>query len=116
MEDLLIETLSEFGYPVFRQGSLNENDTYPSSFFTFWNNSADGNSYYDNGDTTTIWDYDLNFYSNNPELTYSELLRAKKQLKKAGFIVDGKGYDVVSDESTHTGRGITILFLEREVK
>lgn len=113
MEDLLINTLSEaFGVPVIRQGSLAEDEDYPESFFTFWNNTSDGDGFYDNDETQTIWDFDLNFYSTNPSLTYSELLKAKKLLKNVGFTVTGKGYDVPSDEPTHTGRGINILFLE----
>lgn len=32
MEDDLIEILSDFGFPVFRQGSLTDTDAYPDSF------------------------------------------------------------------------------------
>lgn len=39
MEDDLIEILSGFGFPVFRQGSLTDTDAYPDSFFTFWKRS-----------------------------------------------------------------------------
>lgn len=112
MEDLLIKTLESFGYPILRQGSLSESDAYPEHFFTFWNNTADGDGFYDNTETRTIWDFDLNFYSIDPALTYSKLLEAKIKLKEAGFIVTGKGYDVPSDEPTHTGRGINVLYLE----
>ena len=28
--------------------------------------------------------------------------------------VNGSGYDVLSDEKTHTGRGINLLFIERK--
>jgi hypothetical protein len=48
MEDLLIETLEAFGYPVILQGSLLPDEPYPDHFFTFWNNDSFGNSYYDN--------------------------------------------------------------------
>lgn len=113
MEDLLIKTLKEFNFPVKRQGSLLPDEEYPESFFTFWNNSSDGESFYDNNETQTNWDFDVNFYSTDPELTYSAILRAKEQLKKAGFIISGKGHDVASDEVTHTGRGINVLYLER---
>lgn len=112
VEDKFRETVSALGYPIMRQGSLSESEEYPGSFFTFWNNSADGAAYYDNSESQTIWDFDLNFYSVDPELTYSILLDAKEALKKAGFVVAGKGYDVPSDEVTHTGRGMNVLFLE----
>lgn len=112
MEDLLISTLEPLGYPIMRQGSLSETEKYPEHFFTFWNNDASGDGFYDNDETQTIWDYDLNFYSINPALTHSMLLEAKKLLKQVGFTVTGKGYDLPSDEVTHTGRGINIFFLE----
>ena len=112
MEDLLMETLKEFGYPVIRQGSLTEDDEYPESFFTFWNNDSSGDGFYDNKDIRTEWDFDVNFYSTDPKLTYSEILKAKEKLRSVGFILSGKGYDVASDEPTHTGRGINALFME----
>lgn len=110
MEDLLISTLEHLGYPVKLQGSLLSDEPYPDHFFTFWNDSADGNSFYDNDEVAIIWQYSLNFYSIDPNLVNSKLLEAKALLKGAGFIVNGAGYSVMSDESTHTGRGITILY------
>lgn len=112
---LLINTLSEaYGYPVILQGSLSTEDAYPVSFFTFWNNSTTDDEFYDNTETETIWDFDLNFYSTDPVLVNSVLLEAKTLLKTVGFIPDGSGYDVMSDEPTHTGRGINLLFIERK--
>ncbi|MFR7662245.1 MAG: hypothetical protein ACLUZ0_04030 [Coprococcus sp.] len=40
MEDQLIQLLETFEYPVIRQGSLPEDEVYPDSFFTFWNNDS----------------------------------------------------------------------------
>lgn len=111
MEDLLLETLKEYGYPVIRQGSLSENESYPDHFFTFWNNDTDG-EFYNNNETFVIWDYDLNFYSIDPEKVYSVLKDVKKRLRSAGFITGGSGYDVPSDEITHTGRGLNVLYRE----
>lgn len=113
MEDLLISLIESLGYPIFRQGSLGAEEPYPASFFTFWNNSADGNEFYDNKENSTIWDFDLNFYSNNPNLVMEKLMKAKEILKQNGFIICGKGHDVRSDEVTHTGRGIDVKIIER---
>ena len=112
MKDLLIRTLEQFGYPVIQQGSLNEDEQYPETFFTFWNNSTDENSHYDNKPNNYVWDFDLNVYSSNPETVNSLLLEAKEKLIEVGFIVNGKGHDVASDESTHTGRGINVQIIE----
>lgn len=110
MEDKLIEILEALGYPVFLQGSLLENEPYPDSFFTFWNDSADGDSYYSNEENAIIWAYSLNFYSTDPVKVNTMLLEAKKLLKADGWVVSGAGYSVMSDEPTHTGRGITALY------
>ena len=110
MEDLLINTLEALGYPVKLQGSLLPDEAYPDSFFTFWNDSADATSFYSNDEHAITWVYSLNFYSTDPLLVNSKLLEAKTLLKDAGFIVTGAGYDVASDETTHTGRGITVTY------
>lgn len=111
--DDLIEILSDkFNLPVIRQGSLSDDDVYPDEFFTFWNNSTEDHAHYDDDVYGYVWDFDLNFYSTDPDRTYSVLAEAKAELKKHGFIIDGVGFDAFSDEPTHTGRGIGVLFLE----
>lgn len=112
MEDNLIEILSSFGYEVFRQGSMSDDEEYPETFFTFWNNDSPDHAHYDNSEYGTAWDFDVNVYSTNPAFTYSLLADARIALKAAGWTISGKGYDVASDEPTHTGRGINALYLE----
>lgn len=110
MEELLISTLETLGYPIRLQGSLLANEKYPDHFFTYWNNSTEGESFYSNKEGTIIWDFSLNFYSIDPLLINNKLLEAKVLLKNAGFIVSGAGYSVISDENTHTGRGISVIY------
>ena len=112
MEDKLTELLETFGYPVSRQGSLADDDPYPDDFFTFWNNDSGDSSHYDNDAAGTVYDYDVNFYSNSPDNTYNKLREAITLLKRNGFIISGDGYDVASDEDTHTGRGVNALYLK----
>ena len=112
MEDQLIELLSSLGYEVYRQGSFTQDQRYPDHFFTFWNTDSPDHAYYDNTDYKTDWAFDVNFYSVDPELTYSVLSDARVLLKQNHWIVPSKGYDVASDEATHTGRGIQVLYLE----
>lgn len=111
MEDILIEILSSFGYPVCRQGSFNEDDKYPDSFFTFWNTSSPDHAHYDDKDYLAEWEYDVNFYSVDPELTYSVLADARILLKQNKWIVPSRGYDLYSDRESHTGRGMQAIFL-----
>lgn len=110
MEDLLITTIESLGYSCRLQGSFAPDESYPDSFFTYWNDSADGSGFYSNVEGAIIWQYSLNFYSVDPVLVNTMLLEAKTALKAKGFVVSGAGYSVMSDEPTHTGRGITILY------
>ena len=120
MEDLLISTLGALGYPVRLQGSLLKDEPYPDSFFTFWNNESDGDSFYSNTEGAILWDYELNFYSTDVVLVNNmfKIIKgtptAKSLLKEAGFIISGAGYDVASDEPTHTGRGINLLYRQEQ--
>lgn len=111
MEDNLIELLETFGYPVIRQGSLAPDEKYPDTFFTFWNNDETGESFYDNETVSVDYEYDVNVYSIDPDLVYSLLSEARTLLKQNGWIIATRGYDVPSDEITHTGRGMEIQFL-----
>lgn len=113
MEDLLIDTLSYFNFPVIRQGCMGADEEYPNDFFTFWNNSSDDESFYDNQPAGTAWDFDVNFYSSDPNNVSTYLIRAIEELRKVGFIISGKGYDVASDEPSHIGRGINAIYIER---
>lgn len=113
MEDLLIDTLSMFGYPVMLQGSLLPNKLYPDDFFTFWNNSSGDGTHYDNAAASVLYRYEINFYSNNPANVYSVLRAAITKLHAAGFIISGDGYSVASDEPTHDGRGVDVMYLRR---
>ena len=114
MEDLLIKALEPLGYPVKLQGSLLPEERYPDHIFTYWNDSSDGSSFYSNEESAIVWAYSLNFYSVDPLLVNSMLLTAKTLLKEAGFIVHGAGYSVASDEQSHTGRGITVLYRQEQ--
>lgn len=111
MVDVLINKLEMFGYPVYRQGSLTET-AYPDSFFTFWNVDSPDHAHYDNQVYGTVWSFMVNFYSTNPALIHTVLESARVLLKGDGWIIPSRGYDVPSDEPTHTGRGYVAYYLD----
>ena len=113
MKDEFIELLETFGYPVRLQGSFAENEQYPESFFTFWNDSTEDGNHYDNNPISYIWSFDVNFYSSNPALVNSIPIQAMELFKANGWIIGGRGYDVPSDEPTHTGRAFIALYIEK---
>ena len=112
MEDTLITILNSLGYPVYRQGSMSNDEAYPETLITFWNNDSPDHAHYDNDGYGTAWDFNVYVYSSNPIMTYSVLLDIRKALKEAGWAVPSKGFDVQSDEPTHTGRGLEVFYLE----
>lgn len=113
MKQALIDLLETFGYPVKLQGSLANNEQYPNSFFTIWNTETADGSHYDNNAIDYVWDFTIYFYSIDPTLVNTILLEVKTLLKANGWIVPGKGYDVPTDEITHTGRAIDALYIEK---
>ena len=112
MIDTLIELLETFGYDVYRQGSLTPDQPYPDTFITFWNPETPFHNFYDNVDFGEVWTVNIYVYSNDPERTFSLLDEIRILLKQNGWIINGAGYDVISDESTHTGRGLDVQFLK----
>lgn len=114
MEDTLINLLETFKMPVIRQGSLAPDQAYPETFFTFWNNDETEHNAYDNETANVDYDFDVNVYSTSPDTAYSLLKQARDLLKQNGWIIATRGYDVSSDEITHVGRGMEILYLNTE--
>ena len=113
MKELLVNELKKFGYPVFLQGSLNDDEAYPETFITFWTDNSYDNSHYDNDAVSWGWSYQVVLYSSNPELLNSKPNEIRAALKKAGFIPQGKGRDIPSDEPSHTGWVTDYLYLEK---
>lgn len=112
MKERLIEVLSSFGYPVFLQGTANPDDPYPDTFITFWTNNADDGSHYDDRPANFVWDFDVYLYSRDPRVVNSKPSEIRKALRAAGFIPRGKGFDIPTDEPTHTGWGQEYYFIE----
>ena len=112
MKEALIEVLETLKYPIHLQGSVT--GTYEPSFFTIWNNETYDQNHYDNHAIAYVWDFDINFYSNDPSLVNTVPVQAKNLLRANGWIVSGKGRDLPSDEPSHTGRGFTAIYLESE--
>lgn len=112
MKQLLLNTLSALGYPVYLQGTLNPDEAYPNSFITYWTNYTADNAHYDNTVHSVDWAFSVIFYSNNPTLTNTIPTSIIAALKAAGFIPQGKGQDIASDEITHTGWAMDFIIAE----
>lgn len=112
MKQKLISILELFGFPVLLQGSMNEDAEYPETFITFWTDDVLDESHYDDDATSFAWDFSVIFYSTDPVLVNTKPEEIRVALKNAGFIPQGKGQDVPSDEPTHTGWAQNYYYLE----
>lgn len=118
--DKLVEILEPLvNNQVYRQGSFLEGQEYPNLFITFWENESSDKGHYDNNKTVGYThDFDVNVYGNNSDTVYNTLEQVITTLKNNGFIVDGKGIDVPSDEPNYKGRHINAIFVDygKEIK
>lgn len=112
MKELLITTLETLGYEVFLQGSFAEDEPYPESFITFFTTDSSEHTFFDGESSGTEWQYTVIFYTSNPALMSSVPKMIYNTLKSAGFIPQGKGRDILSDEPTHTGWANDYFYLE----
>ena len=112
----LHDTLAGFGLPIYLQGSMADDEPYPDAFYTYYNNDSTGTRYYDDTENAVVWDFDVNAYATNPDTAQQMLMDARNALRAIGYICAGAGYDIISDEPTHTGRGINAIYVERVVE
>jgi len=103
MKELLIQVLEAFGFPVFLHGTLGETEPFPPCFFTFITLDSPDAFPFDNEPTHTAWEYQVTLYSDDPQQLEQLATESRQALKAAGFIPQGKGVDIPSDEPTHTG-------------
>lgn len=109
----LLNILDGFGYESWLMHTMPAKKKYPDSFFTFLSIDAPFTAHYDNGPHAAVWAFWIGFYSNDPDQVESVPLELTKRLRAAGWIVEGLGEDVQSDEPTHTGRRITAYYVQR---
>ena len=88
---------------VYLQGTMNPNKEYPAEFVTFWTPSTGDAAHYDNGVAAVFWSFSVIYYSNDPRKVNTKPFEIAAALKAAGFVQQGKGNDIPSDEPTHTG-------------
>lgn len=110
MWETLEKIFDEIGLPYFRQGSFSETDKLPDSFFTFWNVATLDNSYYNNNNIRTIYEWAIYFYTNNANIIYSKMNEFINLAKENGFIIDGNGNDINSNEVNYFGRYVLITY------
>lgn len=97
---------------VYLQGTMAEDEDYPESFITFQITGSPEQDFFDGNPFGTQWRFAVIFYTCNPELMSTMPKQIYADLKAAGFIPQGKGYDIPSDEPGWTGWVNEFYFLE----
>lgn len=111
MKDTLINVLETFcPNNVYLQGTLSE--SYTDSFITFWTDEVPEADFLDDEPAAALWNFSVNYYSDDPTKVNTVPDQIRTALKEAGFIPQGKGRDLPSDRPTHTGW--TMDFIVRE--
>lgn len=116
MKQKLINALVKCGFvegeTLFLQGTLNPEEAYPKTFVTFWTDSTDDGAHFDNKTNSVVWSFSVMLYSDDPATVNTKPDEIRTALKAAGFIPQGKGNDLLSDEPTHTGWAMDFIGVE----
>lgn len=99
---------------VFLQGSMNADEAYPSEFVTFFTVQTNDLAHYDNAVRSVGWTFAVIYYSDDPLKVNTKPFEIAADLKAAGFIQQGKGSDILSDEQTHTGWAMDFVYPEKQ--
>lgn len=118
MKQKLIDSLTRCGFvdgkTLFLQGTMNPEESYPDEFVTIWIPTTEDIAHFDNEVVSVVWNATVIYYSNNPTLVNTRPNEIRAVLKSDGFIPQGKGNDVPSDERTHTGWAMEFIVAENK--
>ena len=98
---------------VYLQGTMNPDEQYPAEFVTFWIPSTEDGAHYDNAVAAVDWTVYVIYYSSDPTQVNTKPFEIAADLKAAGFVQQGKGNDILSDEPTHTGWTMDFVYPEK---
>ena len=98
---------------VYLQGTMNPDEEYPAEFVTFWTPRTATAASFDNKVVAVDWTFYVIYYCSDPAKVNTKPFEIAADLKAAGFVQQGRGYDIVSDESTHTGWAMEFMCVER---
>lgn len=112
----LEEVFKKIDLPYSRQGSYEEGEELPESFFTFWNSETPEEGFYDDEAQRIEWYWYVYFYTSDPRLLYSKIEEFINIAKAEGFLVNnGKGNDLPSDIPNYSGRYVKLLYVENKI-
>lgn len=117
MKSELISGLENCGFvngaTIMLQGTLAPDSPYPDNFITIWTDYTADHSHFDNVVKSVEWHFTVILYSIDPDFLKTKSNEIIKTLRGVGFIPQGKGQDIPSDEATHTGWAMEFIRVEK---
>ena len=112
MIDEFYNILLGLKYPVFLQGTINPDEGFPASFFTFWNAETTEGGFYSGVPSFAVWTFVVWFYSNDRQTAETVTEQAFQAFRNAGWVLKSKPRDVPSGIPDYTGRSFSVEQLE----
>lgn len=113
-KQILINILKTFGFvegkTLCLQGTMNPDEAYPDEFITFWTDYTAGNEHFDDMVYSVDWHFSVMYYANDPALVNTRPFEFMTALREAGFVPQGEGNDIPSDEPTHDGWVVEYIY------
>lgn len=111
----LEEVFNEVGLPYSRQGSFSRDDELPESMFTFWNVETPDTWFFDNNNYRVEWEWVVYFYTKDPAILYTKMEDFIRIAREKGFLADGNGKDIQSDNPEYLGRYVRLVYVENKI-
>lgn len=108
----LEQVFNRIGLPYSRQGSYDEDATWPLSFFTFYNPNSNNQAFYDNKAHSSVWYWDVYYYTKDYGSLYTKMDELIDMAEEEGFTANGKGNDIDSERKDYAGRTVTLIYIE----
>ena len=112
----LIGILETFCDDVYLQGTYDEKADYPSRLITFFITDAPFSAFYDDDPNYVNWYINVMFYSKDPQEVMDIPPQIIRTLKSEGYIPQGAGNDIISDDKDLTGWAMEFVFIEHITK
>ena len=116
MKRKLINAITTCGFvegaTLFLHGTMNPAEAYPDEFVTIWTDDVPAGVHFDNATGSYDWTFSVIYYANDAGLVNTKPDEIRAALKAAGFIPQGKGHDVPSDEPAYTGWAMDFIITE----
>ncbi len=106
----IIADLEGAGFSAYQQGTAPAQ--LPETFVTVWQDDSDDILHADNKAVQCRHDWTLIFYTKDKTQIFSGLQAVINALKKRGYLISGRGYDVSGSWEGYDARAVDVIKIE----